>query len=284
MPKCFLVVRALIADAAQRSAFDDWYRGEHLPQAMEAFSAEKGWRFWSETDPSVHQATYQFADRAAADRAMNSDGMKALIAEFDRRFPGVTRTREIFTLVEERDGSGQSPHDAAMSQQVIGAALDKAAAMLVAQPQSACRKNAPATASYDGGLKFSISGPNGEEAESDMPGGVGGSGSAPAPGWMLRAALASCTGSLIAMRAAKLGIAIDKLDVQVDSDSDDRGLLGLDDSVSAGLSNLRASVRIRSQGVQAAELEALVRWADRHSPVSCTLRPALAQDIDIVVE
>jgi len=101
MPKCFLVVRAIVADAGKRAAFDDWYRREHLPQAMAAFRAEKGWRFWSETDPSAHQATYQFADRAAVDRAMNSDGMKALVAEFDRCWPGIPRTREVFTLVEE---------------------------------------------------------------------------------------------------------------------------------------------------------------------------------------
>ncbi len=51
----------------------------------------------------MHQATYQFADRAAAERAtdLRSDGMKALVAHFDRDWPGVPRTREIFTLVDE---------------------------------------------------------------------------------------------------------------------------------------------------------------------------------------
>jgi hypothetical protein len=105
MPKCFLVVRARVADAAKRAAFDDWYRREHLPQAMAAFHAEKGWRFWSETDPAVHQATYQFADKAAVDRILGSGEMKALIVEFDRVWPGIPRTREVFTLTEERDGS-----------------------------------------------------------------------------------------------------------------------------------------------------------------------------------
>ena len=104
MPKCFLVVRAIVTDPARRVAFDDWYLREHLPQAMEVFGAEKGWRFWSETEPAVHQATYQFPDRAAVDRALNSDGMKALVAEFGRAFPGIARTREVFTLVDERDG------------------------------------------------------------------------------------------------------------------------------------------------------------------------------------
>jgi hypothetical protein len=105
MPKCFLVVRATVADPAKRAAFDDWYRNEHLPQAMAAFRAEKGWRFWSESDPAVHQATYQFPDKAAVDRILGSAEMKALIAEFDRAWPGIPRTREAFTLAEERDGS-----------------------------------------------------------------------------------------------------------------------------------------------------------------------------------
>jgi quinol monooxygenase YgiN len=105
MPKAFLVVRATIPDPDKRAAFDDWYRREHLPQAMDTFRAEKSWRFWSETDPSAHQASYQFADRAAVDRVLASAGMKALIAEFDRCWPGIARTREVFTLVEEKDGA-----------------------------------------------------------------------------------------------------------------------------------------------------------------------------------
>ena len=56
MPKCFYVVRATVSDPARRAAFDAWYHTEHLPQAMAAFGAEKGWRFWSETD---HRYTRQ---------------------------------------------------------------------------------------------------------------------------------------------------------------------------------------------------------------------------------
>jgi hypothetical protein len=105
MPKSFLVVRAVVTDPAQRAAFDRWYRDEHLPQAMAVFGAEKGWRFWSETEPSAHQATYRFADRAALDRAIAPANFKPLIDEFDRCWPGIKRSREVFTLVEERDGA-----------------------------------------------------------------------------------------------------------------------------------------------------------------------------------
>ena len=101
MPATFFVVRATVADAAKRAAFDAWYHREHLPDAVKAFGAKKAWRFWSVSDPSVHQATYEFADQAALERATNGEVLKPLVAEWDRRWPGVKRTREIFVLAEE---------------------------------------------------------------------------------------------------------------------------------------------------------------------------------------
>jgi hypothetical protein len=38
------VVRAVVADPADRATFDDWYRREHLPNAAEAFAAQTAWR------------------------------------------------------------------------------------------------------------------------------------------------------------------------------------------------------------------------------------------------
>jgi hypothetical protein len=101
MPTTFFIVRATVSDPAKRAAFDTWYSKEHLPDAVKTFGAEKAWRFWSESDPAVHQATYQMADRAAVDRAVNGEGMKRLVADFDRDWPGIPRTREIMTLAQE---------------------------------------------------------------------------------------------------------------------------------------------------------------------------------------
>ena len=97
----FLTVRATVADASKRKAFDAWYSKEHLPDAVKTFGAEKAWRFWSVTDPSQHLATYQFADLASLERATGSSEMKRLVADFDRDFPGIPRTREITALAEE---------------------------------------------------------------------------------------------------------------------------------------------------------------------------------------
>jgi hypothetical protein len=101
MPIAYFVVRATVPDAARRKAFDEWYSREHLPDAAKAFGVKKAWRFWSVNDPSLHQATYEFTDQAALDRATSGDALKALVAEFDRSWPEVKRTREVFVLAEE---------------------------------------------------------------------------------------------------------------------------------------------------------------------------------------
>ena len=101
MPLAYFVVRATVADPARRKAFDEWYSSEHLPDAATAFGVNKARRFWSITDPALHVAMYEFADQAALDRAMSGDALKTLVAEFDRCWPHVTRTREMLVLAEE---------------------------------------------------------------------------------------------------------------------------------------------------------------------------------------
>jgi hypothetical protein len=101
MPTAYFVVRATITDPAKRAAFDAWYQDEHLPDAAKAFGIKKARRFWSASDPSLHMATYEFPDLAALERGTGEDTMKPLVAEFDRCWPGVTRTREVLMLAEE---------------------------------------------------------------------------------------------------------------------------------------------------------------------------------------
>jgi hypothetical protein len=101
MPSAFFVVRATVADPAKRAAFDKWYSKEHLPDAAKTFGVKKARRFWSVGDPSLHQAVYEFADQAALERATSGENMKRLVADFNRDWPDVTRTREVFVLAEE---------------------------------------------------------------------------------------------------------------------------------------------------------------------------------------
>jgi uncharacterized OsmC-like protein len=125
-----------------------------------------------------------------------------------------------------------------------------------------------------------VTGPHGARLLTDMPPAMGGAASAPNPGWLLRSALASCTATVIAMRAAKLGIALETLEVTVESESDNRGVLGLDDTISAGLAAVRTRVRIGGN-VNSEALREIVAWADAHSPVGCTVRHASACSLEI---
>jgi hypothetical protein len=96
----YLVVRAVVAEA-DRSDFDAWYRREHLPDAIKVFKAQRGWRAWSRTDPSVHYAFYQFPDVASAQAITESPQIRPLIAAFDARWGNhVVRAREIIEVVD----------------------------------------------------------------------------------------------------------------------------------------------------------------------------------------
>jgi hypothetical protein len=97
----FFVVRAQVVDPSVKEAFDKWYQDEHLPDAMKAFGATGAWRAWSDADPSVHYAYYEFEDLAKARAVPGSEAIKPLIAEFDRlRGKKVLRTREVVRVVQ----------------------------------------------------------------------------------------------------------------------------------------------------------------------------------------
>ena len=86
-------------EEASRAAFDRWYENEHLPEAHRDFNAVSAFRGWSDVDPGVHLAYYEFSDLAAANAILNSDLIKEFIKEFDRHWAGkVTRSRETFEI------------------------------------------------------------------------------------------------------------------------------------------------------------------------------------------
>ena len=169
-----------------------------------------------------------------------------------------------------------------MSAPSIREAIERVSAAISADPTKARAKNAPATARLTQGLSCEVTGPYDARVVTDMPPAMGGTASGPNPGWLLRGALASCTATLVAMRAAKLGVALTTLEVTVESESDNRGMLGLDENVAAGLAAVRTTVKIGGNADPQA-LRDLVAWADAHSPVGCTIRdaPPCALEIEV---
>ncbi|MEW5869159.1 MAG: OsmC family protein [Chloroflexota bacterium] len=134
-------------------------------------------------------------------------------------------------------------------------------------PGQALSQDKEAVAVVEEGLRVCATGPSGQTLVCDMPKALGGGAAAPSPGWMMRAALANCEAVMIALRAAQLGVELSTLEVRVDSVSDDRGMLGMDDSMPAGPLNMKISVRIGAQGVSKEQLHQIVEWAEKHSPV-----------------
>lgn len=165
----------------------------------------------------------------------------------------------------------------------IGDAIRTATEYLTAHPDEARYTDSAAVASLRGGLKVTVRAPDGATIETDMPRGVGGDESAPSPGWLFRAALAACDTTLIAMRAAMLGIELRDVEVTIDSESDDFGILGLDEDVPAGPLSVRTRVRIAAEGADEATLRGLVEWAVAHCPVCDATKRAVPMSLEVSV-
>jgi uncharacterized OsmC-like protein len=156
----------------------------------------------------------------------------------------------------------------------IGDAVRSAGAYLTEHPDEARYRDSHARARLVRRLNVTVDGPGGEHLETDMPKGIGGTAAMPSPGWYLRAATAACVASLIGIRAASLGVALEpgSVEVMVDSESDDRGILGVGDGIPAGALSMKIVVGLRSRTADRATLEAVVGWAVDHCPVSDTVR------------
>jgi uncharacterized OsmC-like protein len=175
-----------------------------------------------------------------------------------------------------------------MTQVEIAAAVQRVEAVLRRRPEAGIHDDAPAAARWDGGLKVVASHANGYRIATDMPGELGGLGQDVTPGWLLRAGLASCGATRIAMAAATEGIALRSLEVTADSRSDARGLFGMTDGrgapVSAGPQEMHLRVRICAPGVSKDRLMLLVEDCHRHSPVSCALQEPIPVALHIEIE
>ena len=134
-------------------------------------------------------------------------------------------------------------------------------------PDKALSHDKEAVAVVEEGLRVRATGPDGQTLVCDMPKVLGGNASAPTPGWTMRAALANCEVVMIALRAAQLGVELTTLEVRVGSVSDDRGMLGMNDSKPAGPLNMNVSIRIGAKGVASEKLHEIIEWAEKHSPV-----------------
>jgi uncharacterized OsmC-like protein len=176
---------------------------------------------------------------------------------------------------------------AIMAAQDIATAWRRVESVLRRRPEFGLQDDAAASAHWDGGTRATCSHANGHSVQTDMPVELGGTGDQVSPGWLLRAGLASCAVTGIAMLAATRGIALTALEVVASSRSDARGFMGISDSdgmaIDPGPQDVRLLVRIASRQATPEVLRALVHESQRHSPVTCALQNAVrvALQIDI---
>jgi uncharacterized OsmC-like protein len=162
----------------------------------------------------------------------------------------------------------------------IASAIATAGQYLTDHPEEARYTDSLATASLVDGLRVTVRGQSGEQVATDMPSSVGGDGSAPSPGWLLRAAEAACVATLIGMRASVAAADVGTVEVDVTSESDDRGILGLDDDLPAGPLSTTIRVRFRGATAERQVLEDIADWAVAHCPVV----DAVMRAVPILVE
>lgn len=92
----------------------------------------------------------------------------------------------------------------------------------------------------------------------------GGTNAGPNPGVFGRTALGSCLAIGYAMWAARLGVPLDALEVEVQADYDVRGELGVADQVTPGYAEVRYVVTVESPASEADVLR-MLDTADRYS-------------------
>jgi uncharacterized OsmC-like protein len=161
----------------------------------------------------------------------------------------------------------------------IRRALENAAGYLADHPDAATGLDTPATAVHVDGLRCRVEGPFGE-LMTDMAQSLGGGASGPSPGWLMRAALASCDATIVAMEAARAGIELTKLAVTVVSESDNRGVLGVGDAVPPGPLSVRVRIELAASNVGPDELRELAHRAESRSAVG----DAIAREVAVTTE
>jgi uncharacterized OsmC-like protein len=165
--------------------------------------------------------------------------------------------------------------EATMTADIIAKAMHRVRTILARRPEAGVHADDPAIARWDEGMRVVVRHANGTQITTDMPVELGGTGDQVSPGWLLRAGLASCLATRIAMEAAVAAISLTRLEVLARSTSDARGLLGMLDNsgnkITPGPSEVQLEVRVAAPNVARERLQAMIEESFRCSPVSAAV-------------
>jgi uncharacterized OsmC-like protein len=170
----------------------------------------------------------------------------------------------------------------------IRKAMQRLRTVLARRPQAGIHADEPATARWGEGMRIITQHANGTQIATDMPAELGGKANQVSPGWLLRAGLASCLATRIAMEAAAAEVLLTRLEVTAKSTSDARGLLGMPGDGGAPVSpapgEVQLEVRIGASNVSAEALRAIVDSSFRCSPVSVAVERAIPVRLRVDIE
>lgn len=102
--------------------------------------------------------------------------------------------------------------------------------------------------------------------ETDLAAAMGGTGGAPSPGVLLRAAFGSCMAMSYRLRAARHGVEVTSIRVTVETDSELAGMLLVDADPPPGYTAIRYHVEVESPSPEA-DVLAVLDEGDQLSPV-----------------
>lgn len=169
----------------------------------------------------------------------------------------------------------------------LASTLDRLAELLNRHPDSGLQPDVPARVRWKGGARAVVCHVDGSELVTEVLGGPEVGREAITPSWLVRAGLASCALTSIAMAAAQDGINLEWLEVDVASHSDTRGALGIPGQggavVFAGPLDMRLCIRIGARNVAADRLRVLVESAYRRSPMARAIEHAIEIELAIDV-
>jgi uncharacterized OsmC-like protein len=166
------------------------------------------------------------------------------------------------------------------SQEEIKAALERASKTVALKP-SVGQRVYVSTAVVEDGLACRV-----QEKDhlltADLPPSVGGEDSGPSPSVLLRAALSSCVAMGVKMWAARKNVAVDRVEVRVETGVDARGQFGVSETIAPGFEGVRIHIRVESAAAPDL-LGEIVETSLRFSPLMDAFRQALAVETRLSV-
>lgn len=116
----------------------------------------------------------------------------------------------------------------------------------------------------------------------DVPESAGGDDRGPDPGVLIRGALGSCLAMDIKTWAARLGVDINEIRIEVESKLNQCGMLGMDESIPPGYQKVSYKAHLTSEASEA-DLAQVLRQAERFNPRLHDLRSEIPLEGTLVI-